>query len=74
MSEVVAMKENRKASDLYEDLDTKLSDINAVIGIMTACDKDECDVNGAAFAIERMIEDAKRLADELYRAPYGGAS
>ncbi len=72
MNEVVA--EKRKAVDIMDDLNTKLRDIDAFLDIMTTCDSDECDVNGAAFAIQRMVEGAKTLADELYHAPYGGAS
>ncbi len=57
MNEVI---EKRAAVDVADALNTKLRDINAVIDIMTACDSEECDVNGAAFAIQRMLEDAKR--------------
>ena len=60
--------EKRAAADVSEDLSTKLRDINAVVEIMTACDAEECDVNGAAFAIHRMVEDAKKIADELYHS------
>ncbi len=66
--------EKREAVDVMDDLNTKLRDIDAFLDIMTTCDHNECDVNGAAFAIQRMVEGAKGLADELYRAPYGGAS
>ena len=71
MNEVI---EKRSAVDVFDHLNMKLGDINALLDIMTTCDHDECDVNGAAFAIQRMVEDAKGLADELYLAPYGGAS
>ena len=68
MNEVVAMKEKRKAVDVMDELDMKLGDINALLGIMTVCDREECDVNGAAFAIQRMVEDAKALSNELYHS------
>ena len=71
MNEVI---EKRAAVDVFDELHLKLGDINSVLDIMTTCDSDECDVNGAAFAIQRMVEGAKGVADELYRAPYGGAS
>ena len=32
---------------------------------MGTCDHNECNVNEAAFAIQRMVEDAKALSDEL---------
>ncbi len=65
MSEVI---EKRAAVDVFDDLSLKLGDINAVLDIMTTCQHDECDVNGAAFAIQRMVEDAKVLSDELYHS------
>ena len=71
MNEVVA--EKRKAVDVADELNTKLRDIDAVLDLMATCDHDECDVNGAAFAIQRIVEGAKTLADELYHAPFGGA-
>ena len=71
MNEVI---EKRAAVDVADVLNTKLRDIDAVLDIMTTCQGDECDVNGVAFTLQRMVEDAKTLADELYHAPYGGAS
>jgi len=65
MSEVT---EKRAAVDVIDDLNIKLGDINAVLDIMTTCEHDQCDVNGAAFAIQRMVEDAKVLSDELYHS------
>ncbi len=67
MNDEIAMKERRNASDVYEDLDTKLRDINAFLDIMTTCDRDQCDVNGAACALQRVVEGAIALTDELYR-------
>ena len=66
--------EKRSEADVFEDLDTKLRDINAFLDIMTTCQGDECDVNTAAFAMQRMVEDAQKLADELYHTPGRGAS
>ncbi len=66
MNEVVA--EKRKAVDVMDDLNTKLGDINALLDIMATCDHNECDVNGAAFAIQRMVEGAKVLSNELYHS------
>jgi hypothetical protein len=71
MNEVI---EKREAADVYEDLHTKLRDLNAVLDIMTTCEHDQCNVNGAAYAMQRMVEDADKLADELYQAPFRGAS
>ena len=68
MSKVVAMKEKRKAVDVADNLSTKLGDIDALLDIMGTCDHNECNVNEAAFAIQRMVEDAKALSDELYHS------
>ena len=65
MNEVI---EKRAAVDVMDVLNTKLRDIDALLDIMATCNHDECDVNGAAFAIQRMVEDAKKLADELYHS------
>ena len=70
MSEVVAMKENRKAVDVYDDLSLKLGHIAALLEVMATCDKSQCDLNKAAYGLEYMVEDAKGLAEELYDAPY----
>ena len=69
MNEVI---EKRTAVDVADDLDTKLRDINVFLDIMTTFAGEECDINGAAFAIQRLVEDADKLAKELYSA--GGAS
>ena len=69
MNEVI---EKRDAVDVMDALNTKLRDIDVFLDIMTTCQGDECDVNGAAFAIQRLVEDAHSLAKELYSA--GGAS
>lgn len=77
MNGVIPLKSKRIAVDVIDALNTKLRDINAVMDLMATCVASECDVNGAAFAIQRMVEDAQKLADELYRAPknhLGGAS
>jgi len=71
MNEVI---EKRKAVDVFDELSLKLGHIDALIGLMTVCDRDECDINTAAYAIQYMVEDTKTLADELYHAPHGGAS
>ena len=68
MSEVVAMKETRKAVDVYDELSLKLGHIAALLGVMAVCDKDECDVNKAAYGLEYMVDDAKVLSDELYHS------
>ena len=74
MNEVVAMKEKRAAVDVMDDLNTKLHDIDALLDIMATCDHNECEVNGAAFAIQRLVGDAIDLGRELYHAPAGGSS
>ena len=76
MSKVTSIesKKGRSAVDVMDDLNLKLGHIHALLDIMAECDKDNCDVNTAAYAIQHIVEDAKTLADELYHAPYGGAS
>ena len=66
MNEVVT--EKRAAVDVMDALDTKLGDINALLDIMTTCEADQCDVNSAAYAVQRMVEDAKVLSNELYHS------
>ena len=60
--------EKRTAGDVYNDLTFKMGHIGALLDIMAECDKDSADVNGAAYAIQSMVEDAKGLAEELYHA------
>ena len=60
--------DKRAAVDIADALNTKLRDIDAVLDIMTTCNSSECDVNGVAFAVQRMVEDAKTLSDELYHS------
>ncbi len=65
--------EKRTAGDVYDDLTLKLGHIVALLDTMAECDKDAADLNGAAYAIQGMVEDARGLTDELYHAPNGGA-
>jgi len=69
MNEVM---EKRAAVTVIDELNLKHGDIRALLSLLTVCDKDECDVNGAAYALERIVEDADKLASELYAV--GGAS
>lgn len=66
--------EKRTAVDVYDDLRLKMGHIGALLDIMATCERDQCDVNGAAYAMQSMVEDATELARELYQAPNGGAS
>ena len=70
MNEVVAKK--REAVNAYDDLTLALGHINALLDIIGECDKEQADVNRAAFAIQHIVDDARKLADELYDAPNGG--
>lgn len=69
-------EENEKRAPVVvvDELNLKHEDISALLDIMSACDREECDVNAAASAIQRLVVDAKTLANELYHASYGGAS
>ena len=60
--------EKRAAGDVHSDLSLKLGHIGAMLGVMAVCDKDECDVGTAAYGLEYMIDNAKKLANELYHA------
>ena len=70
MNEVI---EKRTAVDVYDDLSLKMGHIGALLDIMATCERDQCDVNGAAYAIQHMVEDANGFAEELYQASNGGA-
>ena len=74
MSNVSPIENNtlRKALHVIDDLDMKLLDIDALLDIMAHCNHDECEVNDAAHAIQRLVGDAKKLANELYHAPPDG--
>ena len=65
--------EKRTACNVYDELSLKLGHIGALLGVMAVCDKDECDVGTAAYGLEYMIDNAKKLAGELYHADEGGA-
>ncbi len=71
MNEVI---EKRAAVDVYDDMTLKMGHIVALLDILATCERDQCDVNGAAYAMQSMVEDAAELARELYQAPNGGAS
>ncbi len=66
--------EKRTAVDVYDDLSLKMVHIGALLDILGECDKDSANDNEAAYTIQSMVEDAKRLADELYHAPAEGVS
>ena len=65
--------EKLAAVDVYDDLSLKMGHIGALLDIMATCERDQCDVNGAAYAMQSMVEDATELARELYQAPNGDA-
>ena len=64
MNEVAA--EKRTAGDVYDDLTLKMGHIHALLDIMTTCEADQCDVHGAAFAIQGVVEDANVLIKEFH--------
>ncbi len=66
MSEAVT--EKRPANDVYDELTLKLSHIAALLEVMATCDKDQCDVNGAAYGLNYMVQDTRKLANEFYHA------
>ena len=51
--------EKRAAVDVMDALTMRLGDIDALLDIMGECDKDAADVNSAAYAIQRIVGDAK---------------
>ncbi len=65
--------EKREARDVYDDLTLKIGHIAALLDIMGECEKETANIREAAFAIQSMVEDTNRLADELYNAAQGGA-
>ena len=48
--------EKRTAGDVYDDLTLKMAHIHSLLDIMATCDKDQCDVHGAAYAIQGVLE------------------
>ena len=63
-----AVSEKRAAGDVYDDLTLKMGHIHSLLDIMATCEADQCDVHGAAFAIQGVVDEAKALLEELYRA------
>ncbi len=51
-----AVSEKRAAGDVYDDLTLKMAHIHSLLDIMATCDKDQCDVHGAAYAIQGVLE------------------
>ncbi len=60
--------EKRTATDVYDDLTLKMGHIHSLLDIMATCEADQCDVHGAAFAIQGVVEDANVLLKELYHS------
>ncbi len=72
MNEVLAKK--RTATNAYDDLTLALGSIDALLDIIGECDKEQADVNGAAFAIQHIVKEAKQHAEELYDTANGDES
>ena len=58
--------EKRTAGDVYDDLTLKMGHIHSLLDIMATCDRSQCDVQGAAYAIQGVVEDANVLLKEFH--------
>ena len=61
-----AVSEKRAAGDVYDDLTLKMGHIHSLLDIMATCDRSQCDVQGAAYAIQGVVEDANLLIKEFH--------
>ena len=68
MSKVSNLPKKRSSVDVYDQLTLKLGHVAALLEVMAVCDKEECDVNAAAYGLNYMIEASLQLAREFYEA------
>ncbi len=78
MNEVIPIEGKKKpgASDIYEELDTKLRDIFTVADLLSEVDSDNigCDqINATGYCLTRMIDEAQKLHKESWKLRKGGA-
>jgi len=75
MNEVIPIEGKKKpgASDIYEDLETKLRDIYTVADLLSEVDTHLVDCNAAGYCLTRMIEEAQELHKEYWKLQKGGA-
>ncbi len=72
MSEVTSIeyKIARDATDAMNELDTKLRDIDTVATFMTCADESDlnsADMSSTGYLLERMLDEAKLLAKDVYK-------
>ena len=78
MNEVIPIEGKKKpgASDIYEELGTKLRDIFTVADLLSEVDSDNigCDqINATGYCLTRMITEAQKLNKEYWKLKKGGA-
>ena len=69
MSDVVQIKESPRDQfdEIYHDVQSAIGDAKSVANLLTAVDTDNCDVNNAGFAQERILERAEDILSQLWK-------
>ena len=70
MTDVTSIKDKspgHQFDEIYHDLQTAIGDAKSVANLLTAVDKDQCSVNAAGFAQERILERAEDILHELWK-------
>ncbi len=65
MSEVTTS--SRTFDEIYHELGEAIRDAKAVANLLTAVDKDECDINPAGYAQERILERAEEILSKIWK-------
>ncbi len=52
--------------EIYHDLGTAIGDAKSVANLLSAVDQDNCDVNHAGYAQERILERAEEILSKLW--------
>ncbi len=70
MSDVIQIKDKSPRTqfdEIYHDLKIAIIDAKSVANLLTAVDQDQCDVNQAGFAQERILEGAEDILRQLWK-------
>ncbi len=67
MGEVLSIQEKneRLATESFDELTLRLGHIYAVADVLAACDTEQCDASGVGYAICQMVEDIKDQAHKF---------
>ncbi len=69
MSDVISIEgksRGDKFDAIYHDLGSAIGDAKSVANLLTAVDKDNCDINEAGFAQERILERAEDILRQMW--------